>query len=387
MTVPRQAVLFVGGRGERLMPLTAETPKPMVPIHGRPFLEYLIEQLHDAGVKDVLLLAGYKGDQIATHFGWTQGVRTAMQPEAWETGRRLKEVASLLDPQFLLLYGDNFAPVSLPWLAERHAEGKQPLTVTVCEKSGGNASVILDGLLSSYGKGTLQSHVEIGYMMAERDWLLPHLTDGSFSETIAEMAPVGQVASFTPGCPYWSISDPERLKLTAEMLKPKKIILLDRDGVLNEKAPKGEYVTGKNFRWVHENIAALTELAKRGFTFVVITNQAGIGRGMMSQESVDHLHLWMRLGLASQGIHIIDTFVCPHHWGDNCRCRKPLPGMFFDAAKRHNIRLDRTIYVGDDERDQTAAMRAGCGAFVQLLGGNPLCPSAVIDTFKEWGIE
>ncbi len=385
MTVPSQAVLFVGGRGERLMPLTADTPKPMVRIHGRPFLEYLIEQLRGGGVETVLLLAGYRGEQILDHFRHAEGVYVTLQPEEWETGRRLKAASELLHPQFLLLYGDNFAPVSLPWLAERHEKGNQALTVTVCKKPEGNISIndMLD-LVCSYGKSHLQTYTEIGYMMAERDWLLPHVTGGPFSETFDELTPHGQLAAFDPGCPYWSISDPERLKLTAEMLKPKKIILLDRDGVLNEKAPKGEYVTRRqDFRWIMKNVEALRELAKDDFTFIVLTNQASIGRGMACRADVDDMHLWMSEWLRQRAVNVKDVFVCPHHWDDNCRCRKPLPGMFFDAAKRHNIRLDRTIYVGDDERDQTAARRAGC----RFLFAEDGWQDAALDTFKGWGIE
>ncbi len=376
MTVPRQAIVFCGGRGERLMPLTADTPKPMVPVHGRPFLEYLIEQLREGGVERILLLAGYKGEQVASHFAATDGVRVAITPSQWETGRRLKDAAPLLDPQFLLLYGDNFAPVSLPWLAERHETAGRLLAE---HRAGTGCALTLTRCQKPSGEWR-----EIGYMLAERDAVLPCLTDGSFDETVNALSHVSRLATFKPGCFYHSISDPERLKLTAEMLRPKKVILLDRDGVLNEKASKEEYVTRReDFRWIKKNITALQRLAWLDFSFVVLTNQAGIGRGIVSRQVVDELHSWMVDELMLVGVPVLDVLVCPHHWDDNCRCRKPLPGMFFDAAKRHNIRLDRTIYVGDDERDQTAARRAGC----RFLFAEEGWQDAALDTFNGWGIE
>ncbi len=393
MSVPKQAVIFCGGRGERLRPITDEIPKPMVPIHGRPFLEYLIEQLRGGGVETVLLLAGYRGEQILDHFRHAEGVYVTLQPEEWETGRRLKAASELLHPQFLLLYGDNFAPVSLPWLAGRHEYAKAALTATVCQKKdGGNVIMNKDGMIELYCPGIIgESHTEIGYMIVERDPALAmqftleehNWGSGSFSMVISQLAIKGKVAAFDPGCPYWSISDPERLKLTAEMLRPKKVILLDRDGVLNEKAPKGEYVTRRqDFRWIKENVEALRELAKDDFAFIVLTNQASIGRGMACRADVDDMHLWMSEWLRQRAVNVKDVFVCPHHWDDNCRCRKPLPGMFFDAAKKHNIRLDRCIYVGDDERDQTAAIRAGC----RFLFAEDGWQDAALDTFKGWGI-
>ena len=64
--------------------------------------------------------------------------------------------------------------------------------------------------------------------------------------------------------------------------------------------------------------------------------------------------------LEAEGIDILQVYVCPHHWEDNCDCRKPKPGMLFQASKDHLFRLDRTVFVGDDPRDLEAAEQAGC---------------------------
>ena len=68
VTPPTQAVVFCGGLGTRLMPLTEQIPKPLAPVLGRPFLDYLVEQLRGEGIERILLLTGYRGEQIAEHY-------------------------------------------------------------------------------------------------------------------------------------------------------------------------------------------------------------------------------------------------------------------------------------------------------------------------------
>src|SRR5689334_8535106 len=117
MTGLQQAALFCGGLGTRLRPFTDTLPKPMIPINGRPFLEFLIEQLREQGIAKIVLLTGYRGEQIRHHFedGRRFGIRITYSegPAEWETSRRLWEARTLLDPRFMLLYSDNFIPFRL----------------------------------------------------------------------------------------------------------------------------------------------------------------------------------------------------------------------------------------------------------------------------------
>ena len=102
------------------------------------------------------------------------------------------------------------------------------------------------------------------------------------------------------------------------LLAAKKIILLDRDGVINEKADKGEYINCMDeFRWIETTLNSLRQLSKMGFSFIVISNQAGIARGITSAEEIKHINQQMVLSLAEEGIEILQVYVCPHHWEDN----------------------------------------------------------------------
>ena len=375
MIRPEQVVIFCGGLGTRLRPLTDTLPKPMVPVNGKPFLEHLIKQLADQGCKRFLILTGYLGEIIHSYFGdgsyWGWRIDYSHGPTEWETGRRLWEARKHLDTQFLLLYADNFVQFKLSKLMDLNLQEQVPLTLLLAPKRNGNIRVSSTGRVDAYVKtriGQDLNHVEIGYMIVERDSVLSILSelpgnrDFSFSEVLQSLVASQKLAGLVIDDPYHSISDPKRHKLMCDYLRVKKILLIDRDGTINEKADQGEYISNwSQFRWLPDTLEGLRELAKDGFKFIVITNQAGIARKKVEPNALEEIHQKMTKKLAEEGIHVLKIYVSPHHWDENSFMRKPAPGMFFQAAKDFNLRMDRTLYVGDDKRDCIAASNAGCG--------------------------
>ncbi|MFX0087441.1 MAG: D-glycero-alpha-D-manno-heptose-1,7-bisphosphate 7-phosphatase, partial [Candidatus Hodarchaeota archaeon] len=135
---------------------------------------------------------------------------------------------------------------------------------------------------------------------------------------------------------------------------------LDRDGVINKKAPRADYVKKwEEFELLSGSIEAIHFLAKNNYQIFVITNQAGIARGMMTEEDLSKIHENMKKELNKYNITISGIYYCPHGWNDNCECRKPKPGMFYQAAREHHINLKKAIFIGDDERDLQAGEAAG----------------------------
>jgi D-glycero-D-manno-heptose 1,7-bisphosphate phosphatase len=371
MIVPEQAAILCGGLGTRLRPLTDKTPKPMVPVNGKPFLECLLVQLRENGIKEVILMTGYLGEQISQFFGdgASLGLRIKYShgPAEWDTGRRLIEAKSLLNDYFLLLYSDNFVPFNLNKLARFHDAQRGLLTFVVHPKSEGNIRLAEDGKVEVYDKTRKEEgldFVELGYMIILKEVFgCFDEINVSFSDIIFKLVCDRQVSGMIVRDAYHSISDLERLKLMEEYLKPKKILLIDRDGILNKKAPKGDYVTSwEDFIFLSKNVKGLRMLAEAGYEFIVISNQAGIARGMVTWEAVDNINQQMKKELEGKGIPVLDVLVCPHHWDEGCFCRKPNPGMFFKASRDWLFRLDKTFYIGDDPRDCQAACNAGCGS-------------------------
>jgi len=370
MDIPQQAVILCGGLGERLRPLTDTVPKPMVLVNGIPFLKYLLQQLRENGIQEVILLTGYRGEQISEYFkdGSQTGllIRYSYGPVEWETGRRLFEAKELLDEHFLLLYSDNFLLFNLKKIVKFYAEQNKILSFIVHPKEKGNIRLDRGGSVQAYDKTRSAAglnFVELGYMIVSKKIFgFYDSKDVSFSDIISKLVSVGQVAGFTVLDAYYSISDLERLKSAEKYLEPKKILLIDRDGVINKKAPKGEYITSwEDFSFIDDNVEGMKKLSKEGFSFIVISNQAGIARGMVTAEAVELIHRRMKEILENKKISILDIYLCPHHWDQKCFCRKPEPGLFFAASRKWSFRLDKTYFIGDDPRDCQAAYRAGCG--------------------------
>lgn len=374
MKPPQQAVILCGGLGTRLRPFTDSMPKPMIPVNGRPFLEHLLEQLSARGTRRFLLLTGYLGEQIRVYFGdgssWGWEVDYSHGPVEWDTGRRLWEARQKMELRFLLLYSDNFVQFPMDRLMALHQMEQVSLSLLLAPKAKGNIRVSAKGRIEAYDK-TRSGHgldfVEVGYMIVERDRVLnvyPTLKnhpDLSFSKILEHLAGVNQLAGLVVRDPYHSISDPDRLELMRSYLKPKKLLLIDRDGMINQKAPRGEYIrTWEEFKWIPGTRQAMIELAARGFKFIVISNQAGIARGMVDPTALEQIHQDMVAELRKDGVEILGVYVCPHHWDENCDCRKPAPGLFLRASRDHLLRMDHTIYIGDDPRDYLAAHNAGC---------------------------
>lgn len=364
-------MVLCGGRGERLRPLTDNQPKPMVAVNDRPFLFYLLHQLSSHGIKRFVLLTGYLGEMIQDYFGdgsqWGWQITYSQRPTEWQTAARVFEVLNELDEKFILLYSDNFAQLRLPELLKKNSDYGSAITLSIAEKSPGNIAIDSDGRVLSYdaGRNSKDSNfVEIGYSLIDKnkisDCLERHKSE-SFAEVIRGLATTQAVSAVLVKTGYESISDSSRLAATADYLKPKKILLLDRDGTLNKKSLPGEYINSlSEFIWIESSRDALKILALNGFSFIVITNQAGVSLGKTAVSDLEAIHDHLRADFQSDGLMLLDIYVCTDHWNSKSEFRKPEPGMFFVAANRHKFRLDQVIYVGDDVRDGLAAGNAGC---------------------------
>ena len=146
-------------------------------------------------------------------------------------------------------------------------------------------------------------------------------------------------------------------------------LFLDRDGTVNDDS--GYHVLDySDFRFLPGALEAIAQLAKAGYPPIFVTNQSCVARGTITREGIDVIHARMTEDIRAAGGDVRDVMVCPHWDDDDCECRKPKAGMFFDAARRHGIDLSRSVYVGDRALDLEAARGAGC-RFV-YVGREPL---------------
>ena len=144
-------------------------------------------------------------------------------------------------------------------------------------------------------------------------------------------------------------------------------IFLDRDGVINEN--RSDYVKSwSEFRFLPGVPEAISQLTQAGHRIIVCTNQAGIARGSMSVEAVEDIHHRMRTELARQGGLIEHVYYCPHGKDEQCRCRKPLPGLLFRARDERGLDLRDAVFIGDSITDVRAGQAAGIRTVLVLTG-------------------
>ncbi len=151
------------------------------------------------------------------------------------------------------------------------------------------------------------------------------------------------------------------------MPHPVKLVILGRDGILNDfrddhvKAPEEWFP-------IPGALEAVARLNHAGWHAVLATNQSGIGRGMIDMAAVNAVHAHMYKCLMAVGGRIDAVFFCPHTPEDRCDCRKPLPGLMRDIGKRYGIDLKQVPMVADTLRDLQAAAAAGCEPHLVLSG-------------------
>lgn len=367
-----QAVILAGGLGTRLKPYTNDNPKPMIPINGKPFLQYLIEQIASWGITDVVLLLGYKANKIIDYFGdgdsLSVNIQYCVTPVEYDTGKRLMSAFELLQNEFILLYCDNYCPIDYKVAEKQFRDSDNTIQITaytnrdVYTKNNIKAS---DNKVEKYDKKRNEeglNAVDIGYAFIKKEAvkLLSEENVNFEAEVYPMLVADNKMGVFLTEHRYYSIGSWERIDLTKEFFRTKKVVFLDRDGTINERPPRACYIEKpEDFRWLPNAKEALKQLKEKGYTIYLITNQPGIARGNLTEDMLEKIHAKMESDLLEIGVTLDDIYFCPHNWDEGCDCRKPKPGMLFQAQKDHSLNLSQCYLIGDDERDIEAGISAG----------------------------
>jgi len=151
-----------------------------------------------------------------------------------------------------------------------------------------------------------------------------------------------------------------------------KIIFLDRDGVINKFPGLGNYVTRvKDFHFIPGSLTAIRQLTGMGYAIFIVSNQAGVSRGVYSQKKLDQITKHMMTDVKKSGGKITKVFYCTHTQHHNCDCRKPKIGSIKEAMSLVNKTLkhaQKSFFVGDTNTDIEAGNNAGCRTILVLSG-------------------
>lgn len=386
----RQAVVLCGGLGSRLGDLTAATPKVLLPVGGRPFLDHLLQEIGRFGFEEIVLLAGRMGDQVTDRYhdkrlgAASIRVRTERTPAG--TAGALRAALDILDPVFLLCNGDSWIDADLTlfqrsWdLAKATVSPAPSIHVLLASSNdrGRYGTVVLSGLrIAGFKEKTSESArsrglINAGVYVVDRDVLatIPANRPSSMEEDLLPaQVRDGRVTGHPapPSAYFIDIGVPadyRRAEAEIPVRRLRPAVIFDRDRTLNEDAGYTHRV--EDLRWVEGAIDAVRAVNSSGRWALVATNQAGIARGLYGERQLLLFHREMQRQLYGHGAHIDGLLWCPHHPEGSvmalacaCDCRKPAPGLLNRFLREWPIDPAGTIVIGDKPSDMEAARAAG----------------------------
>jgi D,D-heptose 1,7-bisphosphate phosphatase len=399
--VVSQAVILAGGLGTRLGAATRHTPKPLLEVAGLPFLDHVLWNVARHGIRRVLLLTGHVAPAFEARYGdggrYGVHIEYAVEREPRGTGGALALAAAHLDERFLLLNGDTLFDLNYLDLATRLDDGALAAVALrrVDDVSRYGAARLRGGRVEAFAEkgGTGPGAINGGVYVVRREAVerLPAGPSSLERDLLPGLASEGRLAGAVYDRFFVDIGVPEALaaaRVSVAAWRRKPALLLDRDGTLNVN--RGWVHRPQEFTWIEGAREAIRWANDRGLLVLVITNQAGIARGLYTEADFRAFTAWIDGELAVTGTHVDATYHCPHHptegqgeYRRRCRCRKPSPGLLERALADWGFDPARSVLVGDAMHDLDAAAAAGIRG-VRFSGGSLL--ECVQHAFAEPGI-
>ena len=375
-----ECVVLAGGKGTRLRSVVSDLPKCMAPVAGRPFLAWLLDDLREAGFDHIILSLGYKHEAVEAWVATRpdrDSISCVVEEEPLGTGGGVRlALRQAREDAVFILNGDTFFGVDYPAMQAFHRQ------------SGAQATLALKPLrdFDRYGEVTLDGEGRItafrekrpcaeglingGVYLLQRDALakMPERfsLEKDYFEPKAESAGLAGFRSegyfIDIGIPADYARAQRDFADGAYRSYPYDALLLDRDGVINVLRPNDYVKNIAEFVFCDGALEALRRLNPCFRRIVIVTNQRGVGRGLMTEADLAEIHDWMLARIREAGGRIDRIYVCTAVDPADPR-RKPNPGMAREVrADFPDIDFARSILVGDSASDLEFARRAGIPA-------------------------
>lgn len=415
---------MAGGKGTRIASVKSDVPKPMIPIAGKPILEWQIDCLRNQGLKEIVLVIGYLGDVIKNYFG--DGSKFGVNISYFVEDQPLGTAGALfkmnLTEDFLLLCGDVILDVDFKRFIEFH-RSHEAWASLMAHPNGHpyDSSLLVTEILPPQvlGGNPVDTHRVVRWINKEDERLYYKNRVNAGLEIISPELLRETMKHFIPRHP----ETPDKIDLDRDVLKPgissrrifaydtpeyikdmgtpdryfevekdiqsgkvkarnlskkQKAIFLDRDGTINKHV--GFLTHPNQFELLPGAAEAIKLINKSGYLAIVVTNQPVIARGDCTWEELLQIHDKMETLLGKEGAFLDGIYICPHHkdkgfegerpeYKFDCDCRKPKPGLLLQAAKDFNIDLSQSYMIGDSERDTYVGMNARCKESILTEGG------------------
>lgn len=399
-----KVVVIAGGKGTRIASVNSEIPKAMIPVAGKPVLEYEVEMAKRYGHTDFLFIIGYLGEQIEDYFGdgsrWGVHIEYFKEEKPLGTAGAFHYLKDKLQDDFFVFYGDTVMDFDMNSMLEFHKQRQADATLFLHPNDHPYDSDIVD--IDAEGKvrrfynkphpsGFISHNMVNAAVFIFSSRILTFVREGMKSHIEKDLLPsclnaglklYGYV-SFEyvkdMGTPerYHSVCTDVISGKVAEMnrINPRPAIFLDRDGVVSKEV--NLLCRPEQLELIEGAAEAIRLINQKGYLAVIVTNQPVIARNLCSIEELEYIHEKLETLLGEQQAYLNAIYYCPHHpdsgypeerkeYKIKCECRKPAPGMLLKAAKDWNIDMVRSYMIGDRDTDVMAGKNAGCKDSIRI---------------------
>jgi D-glycero-D-manno-heptose 1,7-bisphosphate phosphatase len=355
-------------------------------VGGRPFLDYLLLEAWRFGFHKVLFIADGGGSRVRASLDASRiGEEARLSIEVIEsqgagTGGALHAARSRLDDRFLLL--DAHCWFDFNWLSLLTVEGVEQAIATLAlrkvDGAGARNPMRLDGSVIRTVGDRSGSGITNGGVAVLTSRVLEFVSPSCSLENdvLPRLAQQEFVRGLVASGRFIDIADPADRAVAGAILpkwRRRPAAFLDRDGTLNQDTGYVHRVA--DFRWLPGAMNAVRRLNDGGYYVFVVTNQAGVARGLYDETAIDELHGWMNEELRAIGAHIDDMRYCPHHpeasvaaYRAGCSCRKPAAGMLLDLMQCWPVIEEASIMIGDKPSDAAAGQAADISSAIVPAG-------------------
>ena len=386
-----EVIVLAGGLGTRLRSVVHEIPKCLAPIGGKPFMGYLLDWLGKYPVTHVVFSVGYLREQVIDYVQsreWPFSYNFAIEETPLGTGGGIRLALSKChDNQVFVVNGDTFFPVDLNTMPCAHAVTLALKPMKDFDRYG---AVSADGTADALTITAFheKAHCEEGLInggvyLLDRNRLDMSSLPEKFSfekEVLEPGAAIGEIGGWVSDAYFIDIGIPEDYQKAqwaipawftvqraseAVMKADATTLFLDRDGVLNRHLP-GDYVrTPQMWEWMPGVLQSMVQWSRKFKHIVLVTNQRGVGKGLMTDDQLAQVHAQMMRDILEAGSRLDLILTCTAVSEEDSR-RKPHPGMFYEACSLFpDIDAKSSVMLGDAPSD--AAFAQNCGMQFILL--------------------
>jgi len=378
----KEAIILAGGLGTRLRSVVKDLPKCMAPVAGQPFLKHVIRYFLSHGIERFIFSLGYK-HEIIEEFLNTEfpalNLQCSIEGEPLGTGGAIQLACKrAIEPDVIVVNGDSLfkADVQKSFAAHHDNAAECTLLLKPMQNFDRYGVVILDTDFTVkkfkekqfYQAGDInggvyllnvESFLDIGFpekFSFEKDYLEKHVSTRKIFGVIQDeyFIDIGIPEDYQR-----AQEDLKQIPLHLENIDPSWTVFLDRDGVINYEKENNYILNWDEFEFYPGVTEAIRLLSKKFTAVIVVSNQRGVGRGLMTEDDLLDIQLRMKQRIEQDGGRVDEIYYCtatePTHF-----CRKPNPGMALQAARDFpSILLSKSIMVGNKISDMQFGRNAG----------------------------